>query len=166
MSYYGNPNNNDDAGFLLVILFIGALTYFLCACASIKQGSSGVFTHRPLIEQIIRPRTGHIGLTHKTCVQKNWFGECEKSEVVDYDLNDKAVRDRLINNAFRCKISGRRYKIHPDMPGFVRYESVRPCWLCSKETRLVEFMDVSQIQVLLDGATVCWSEKTYPNGLN
>jgi hypothetical protein len=137
------------------------------SCASIKQGAGGTFEARPLIQQIIRMRAGHKGLTHNTCVEKNWFGECTKMDVIEYDLADPKVRERLIKMGFRCNIAGFRYKIHPDRAAFVRYQRTGGGWFQPpEETKLVNVVDQSELQILLDGATVCWSEVTYPNGIH
>lgn len=139
---------------------------FLPGCAAVKEGNSGTFTHRPLIEQILRMRPGHAGLTHQICAEKNWFGDCKRMDLIEYNLNDKAVRDRLIKMNFRCKIAGWRYKIHPNRAAFVRYQRIDGGWFGEDETKLVNVVDQSELQVLLDGATVCWSEVTYPSGLH
>lgn len=153
-------------------ILIGGLSLFvafsmaLTGCSSIKEGWSGTREHKPLLEQIVRMRTGHKGLTHKTCVELDWWGKCSNSTLLEYDLNDAKVRARFIELGFVCELGGRRYKIDPDAPQFVRYRRKRPCWLCHEETTKVEPVPFKETQKLLDAALVCYSERTYPAGLH
>lgn len=135
-------------------------------CSSVKQGWSGTREHKPLLEQIVRMRSGHKGITHQTCVELDWWGKCSKSTLLEYDLNDAQVRARFIALGFVCELGGRRYKIDPDAAQFVRYQRKRPCWLCKEETTKVEPVPFKETQKLLDAALVCYSERVYPSGLH
>lgn len=148
---------------LVWLLIFGAS---LSSCATLKEGFGGKSASRPLLEQILRMRPGYQGLTHKTCVERNWFGECKKEEILEYRLEEKSVRETLVGLAFRCKIAGKRYKIDPVAPGFARYETRGETWFSEGEVVIVDRISVSKTQFLIDSATVCWSEKTYPNGIH
>lgn len=122
--------------------------------------------HRPLLEQILRMRVGYKELTNRICREESWKGECVKESVLLYDLNDAAVRKRLVENFFVCRIHGRRYKIDPDAPRFVRYRRAREWFLGREKTEKTDPIPFSDTQKLLDGRAECWSEKTYPSGIH
>lgn len=143
-----------------------ALLLLLPACAALKNGAGEVREHRPLLEQIVRMRPGHKGLTHQTCISFNYWGDCTASTLIEYDLADKATRQRFVENLFVCRIGGRRFKIDPDAPQFVRYQRKRPWFLAPEETKIIEAVPAAATQRLLDGRTECWSEKAYPSGIH
>lgn len=163
-------NRDHGEGFLMfvaVAMFLGALLLG-GSCASIKEGWSGKKEHKPLLEQIVRMRKGFPnGPTNRTCLELDWWGKCSHVDTVEYDFRDAAVRARFVELNFVCELGGRRYKIDPDAPQFVRYQRRRKCWLfCPEETLKVEPVPLSDTQRLLDGALTCYSERTYPSGIH
>ena len=160
-----NKNEMEDISFFGMILLLVVIFFSTQGCASVKTGWSGTKEHKPLLQQIVKMRTGYKGLTHKTCVEFDWFGQCEKKTVMEYDMNDAAVRARFVELNFVCDLGGRRYKIDPAAPQFVRYDRVKRCWFCEKKTEKTEPMPYSDTQKLLDGDLTCWSEREYPAGI-
>jgi hypothetical protein len=154
------PGSTRDAYYIALLVAVVVALQTLSGC-------SGVQARNPLVQQIIRMRAGHKGLTHQICGERNWMGKCQRMDLVEYDLNDVAVRQKLVSLAFRCRIAGWRYKIDPDAPAFVRYQRVTEgSWLNRKERTLkVNRVDFSETQFLIDSAAVCYSEQFYPNGI-
>lgn len=160
---------DEGAGFLLVLFAtLCALAFLTSGCASVKEGWSGKKEHKPLLEQIVRMRAGYPkGPTNRACLETDWWGKCSHVDTLEYDFYDAAVRARFVELNFVCELGGRRYKIDPDAPQFVRYQRKRKCWLfCPEETTKVEPVPLSDTQRLLDGALTCYSERSYPTGIH
>lgn len=146
---------------------IAAALFLLSGCATVKEGFGGVYYHKPLLKQILRAREGFKGLTNRICAEKNWFGECTKYDIVAYDLEQKGVRDDLVALQFRCVIGGKRYKIDPVAPQFIRYRYPTECflgvWPCDRgELQKVSPISVTKTDYLISANAVCWSHKAYP----
>jgi hypothetical protein len=155
------PGSTKDA------YYIGLLTALVVLLQTLS-GCSGVQARNPLVQQIIRMRPGHVGLTHQVCAERNWLGACQRMDVVEYRLDDEATRSKLVALGFRCRIAGWRYKIDPDAPAFVRYQRITEgSWLNKRErTVKVNRVDFAETQFLIDSATVCYSEQFYPDGIS
>ena len=87
---------------------ISMLLVFILGCAT---GLSGQLRFQDR-ELIIHPDKSGLGYPMKVvkCKGKFIFKKCKTTYPVEfYDLNDKAVRDKLRNAGFRCK-SKMRFK--------------------------------------------------------
>jgi hypothetical protein len=146
--------------------YLIGLIILMAAFALAASGCSSVRPRAPLVQQIIRMRPGHKALTHQICGERNWLGKCQRMDVVEYDLNDAGLRQKLVSLGFRCRIAGWRYKIDPDRPSFIRYQRVKePGFFGKEKTVKVNRVDFSQTQLLIDSATECYSEQFYRDGL-
>lgn len=154
--------------FLAAVLSMALIGFAgtVVGCASVKQGWSGTYSHRPLLEQIVRMRPGYKGLTHQICAERDWFGECKRMDLVEYNLQDQKVRANFVALQFRCKIGGYRYKFYDGGPYFARYKRQKKCWLCKTETVIEKTIPMSNTQYLIDAGTYCWSEQAYPDGVS
>lgn len=149
---------------VIYILVIGAALFFCFIFASCAT----VYPHSALVDQIVAYRPNHSGLTHQVCSKYDWKQDCLNMDLIDYDMQDAATRKRFVDNGFVCSIGGRRFKIDPDNPRFVRYKQNKNCFLfiCTNgDTVINEWILASDTQKLLDGHTRCYSERTYPGGL-
>lgn len=141
---------------------------FVCLwLAFLLTGCAGqVYPHAPLYEQIVRFRVGHKGPTHQVCLEKGWKGDCQKFDLIEYDLNSAAIRKGFVDLSFICKIAGSRYKIDLDQPRFVRFKRERKWFLAPEETVIEKEIPYSSTQFLINAATFCYSEKAYPDGVS
>jgi hypothetical protein len=141
-------------GLMLVIWF-----FIVTGCAG------QVYPHGDIMNQILRMRNGYSGLTHRVCAEKNWLGDCKKWDIIEYQIRNKEGRMRFIDLGFVCSVGGRRYKLNPDLPEFVRYQT-KTCFLCTPQTVIVERLDYTKPQKFIDAGTFCYSERVYPDGID
>lgn len=137
---------------------------FLLALLTIGCGAPQIYSPHPLVEQILRPRTGFEGsLTNRTC--KKYDGsKCLGEEIQVYPLNDQAFRESVNKFNFICSIGGRRFKICRDKPGFCRFTYKQSCFLgvfCKPGEKLEEYTPVEQYRFLLDADTRCANKEIY-----
>lgn len=134
--------------------------------AIVLTGCAGqVNPHAPLFKQIVRMRLGHRGLTHQVCSEKNWIGQCQKMDLIEYDLSSAEIRKQFVELQFICKVGGSRYKIDPDQPRFVRFKRVREWFLAPEKLVVDAQIPITATDRLVNGGTFCYSEKAYPDGL-
>lgn len=113
----------------------------------------------PLLAQILRPRPGYEGLTHKMCVKKDILGSCKAYEITGYPATKDFV-DELNSLHFVCKAGKKRTK-----PCFQKsfgichhYSTGWAFW--KKET--VEFTDFkSNYDKLINSTLVCFSQDKF-----
>lgn len=144
-------------GFALACLWVA---WALTACSSTQLNP-----HAPLYKQIVRMRVGHKGLTHQICAEKDWLGRCQKFDLIEYDLNSAEIRKGFVDLQFICLIAGSRYKIDLDQPRFIRIKRYREWFLGPEKTVVEKQISYSNTQFLINGATFCYSEKAYPDGV-
>jgi hypothetical protein len=122
------------------------------------------YPRSPLVEQILKPRQGHTGLTNRACEAWDEKNNCTSWVVKDYDLADSEFRQAANKLGFVCKIAGKRYKVCIDKPGFCRITYEKHCTLgvLCKTKKVEEFLDVSGYQYILDANTLCFSKETHP----
>lgn len=153
-----------EPGSTLITLFIVALVALLASI--VFTGCSTSEIRSPVVQQIIRMRTGYESLTNRVCVSYTVLGSCKEFNTKVHDLRDASTRRMLIDFSFRCSIAGRRFKIHPNKPGFARYDSRVSCFLCKRESFISEEVLLEgNLDYLVQADTHCWSEKTYPDGV-
>jgi len=135
--------------FFCYLFLLGSLFLFFVSCSSIDHG--------PLIEQEMRFRIGHTGLTHTAC-REFFDGSCMTQDLVEYDFQDPKTLERLRAIRLICKVGERRFHICDDKIG-----------LCSNSEETKEFLGVvystkivteilympEDLQVLLDAKTYC-----------
>jgi hypothetical protein len=123
--------------------------------------------HREFFKEVLSFRDGYKGLTNKICVDRRWDDKCLNWSISEYSLENPEVRKGLIDMSFVCKVAGRRFKIDPDQPGLARYKEDRPCWLCKKETTIVERISLKDnLPYLIAAATICYSQNFYTDGMH
>lgn len=151
---------------------ISSITWLACAIAMLfvaymLTGCAGgtLNPHAPLFKQIVRMRVGHAGLTHQICAEKNWVGQCQKFDLIEYDLNSAAIRKGFVDFQFICMIANSRYKIDLDQPRFVRFKRIRKWFLAPEETVVEKEIAYKDTQFLINAGTFCYSEKAYPEGI-
>lgn len=127
-------------------------------CASVSPDAPP--TRHILLKQILAPRAGYKTLTNQVCLNYSKDGHCEV-ETVEYDLNDQAVRDRLADVEFRCRINGEIFYICRNKPGFCHrgYDILKKFgpFVTSRKVH-IEYIDINErYQFLLDSKTRCRS---------
>jgi len=114
-----------------------------------------------LVDQILRPRVGHKSLTNSACDEVTKSGKCTLRQVIEYDLNDEALRKKLNDLRFICSVGGKRYKICMDKPGLCRHDRYKK-WFLGRTWVKEEYIPIEDYQMLLDGNTRCFSRERYP----
>ena len=144
---------------LIWCLFVLAICMAFVGCASTPM------PHNDLINQIVRMRPGYAGLTHRICAKKKWTGECTNWDLIEYQIRNQEGRMRFIDLGFICMVGGRRFKLDPNLPQFVRYGDVDHGWFSPKTTEIVETLSYKDVQKMVDAGTYCFSERVYPDGI-
>lgn len=115
-----------------------------------------------LVDQILKPREGFSGLTHRTCASLDEKNQCVW-QIEEHKLDEPAFRTAANALNFICNIGGRRFKVCLDKAGFCRMQSVSCGWFCHKTVE-AEFIPVTNYKFLLDANTRCFNKNTYPFG--
>jgi hypothetical protein len=156
--------NNPDEGALLLLAL--SLLMAVWALTALDGCSSVIRSENPLLKQVLKYRPGHQGLTHHACTEIDGFGNCKSWVDSEKDPRDIEVRKQLIDLGFRCLIGGKRYKLDPDAPQYVRYKTSSDCWLfCKSHTDKVDPIPMDPAQRFIDSGTECYSEQAYPDGI-
>lgn len=138
-------------------------TLFLIVSLVLAWGCSSqdVITS-PLANQILRPRPGYEGLTHKTCLKKGPFGNCKAYEVIGYPITKEFI-DELISLKFVCKDLSKLYQ-----PCYQKSFGV--CHVYNKgwgpfKKKIVEFTDFkSNHQKFINSQLECFSLEKFSVG--
>ena len=141
---------------------LALLSFVISGCAGPK-----IYTAHPLVDQILKPRTGVEGnLTNRTC-SKYDGDRCAQENIQAYNLSDPVFRKTVNDLKFLCNIGGRRFKVCLDKPGFCRFSSdTYKCgflhlFKCSGELE-EEYLPAEPYQFLLDAKVRCFNKETYP----
>lgn len=135
-----------------VVLMITA--FVLSAC------STEVYPRHALVEQILKPRAGHKGLTNRVCLE--YSGDtCVRDEIVEYFLTDSQFRKTAADLGFVCKVGEKRYKICRDEPGFCRTTYRKQGFLGLRKEKVVEFLPVDNYDFLIAAKTRCFQKDRY-----
>lgn len=142
----------------LYLLAILCLLPILSKCSEQK-----IYTQHELAEEILSARPGHDGkLTNQACLvyQGN---VCTSWSVKEYDITDVNVRKELNTLNFVCKISGKRYKVCLDQPGFCRMSYTKNClwFLCGDPTLHTDYIPIAPYQAVLDSGVKCFNQAKY-----
>lgn len=143
---------------------ISIILVLLSSCSLLQEPKR---TRKPFPQQRLVVREQYPEkLTNQFCEEKR-KGECIKWNVVQYDLNDRAVR-KLINDAkIPCNIAGRRWRVCLDQPGFCRrslkclkwkdrWWDFNPRKVCVKRKQVEEYIPASDHEYLHKAKTVCY----------
>ncbi len=150
----------------LVSIFIIFALHSAMGCVSPR-----VYMPHNLTEKILKPRKGFDGkLTNRYC--KKYDGQkCSDAVIDTFDINDQKFRLKINKLNFICNISGKRFKICKDKPGFCRfYGQKKDCFLffCKEKPLLQEYLPIkNNYQFLIDANARCFNRTKYPfGGLN
>ena len=143
----------------LSVLFVG-LTVLHCATS---------YPEKDLVSQILRARAEFPGYLTNTSCEKYVGDECKGGyKLSSYDLKDPVVREKLVRLDFICSVGGRRFKIDPDKPGFVRLNQIEKCarWdvlhvFCQRVVEQ-EFLGIEPWDFLVDADVRCFQKNRYP----
>jgi len=115
------------------------------------------------MQQILKPRAGHKGLTNRACLAWNDENECLKYEIQEYLLEDAEFRETVNSFDFICSIGGRRFKVCKDKPGFCRI-TYTDCGIFCRRKRHEEYIPAEKYDFLLAANTRCMNKEEYPLG--
>lgn len=131
----------------------------LLSCANAQ-----LYPQQSLSREILMPRLGHDGkLTNQACLQYN-LDKCMSWGIKEYDLANPAFRDTANAADFICNVSGKRYKICKDKPGFCRigYQCSRVLGICSSQTEIeTDYIPAIPYQKILDLNVKCFNQSVY-----
>lgn len=127
------------------------------SCATVDKTSS----QYALVDQILKPRLGYVGLTNRICDHVDEKGKCVYV-VTEYKLEDADFRKKVNDLGFICNLAGKRYKICLSKAGLCRMQRVSCGFLCH-EVREVEYLPVpDKYQFYIDGNLRCFQKDKYP----
>lgn len=135
-----------------------ALLLILSGCAT-----GDLVEDFPLMDRVLRPREGHA-LTWKRCQKNDFWGRCEfYYDIVVYDVNNDSVRENLDSLKFVCKINEIRYHLckEGNKAGFCNQTFKRDWFLGPKKRILLDFIEASDFERLVDGKARCFSTRSY-----
>lgn len=121
-----------------------------------------LYPQHELVEQILKPRPDHKGLTNRVCSSLDSKKQCVW-KVTEYDLNDSSFRSNANTFNFVCNIGGKHYKICEDKPGFCHF-TYKGIWPFKK--KIEDYIPMTNLDFLLSAKTVCANSKIYDIFIN
>lgn len=139
----------------LVLLLILSFAF---GCETVEKD------HAQLSRQRLAMRPDFQGyLTNRICEKKDFWGNCEKYSIKQYDLGDPEIRKMINDFKIACKIGGKRFRVSLDRPGFER-RSKGECLdrkLFSRECKdwetIIDFISITEHDYLVEAQTQCKS---------
>lgn len=147
------------AWFCACLAALIVLALYTTSCTSIPKD----YTRGPLSEQILRPLPGYTGLVNTECRHDPKTGVCVYNRT-EYDLKDRATRQRLRDAHFICNVGGLAYRIALNEPALIYETYDRTCFLgiCgARRARVIDEISIDRYQDLIDSNTECLSAVTF-----